>query len=116
MDPSVSSQALDKLQNMVFDQSLRQLSKRSLKYCFVYLDDLLDGLVMVLGNRKILSFDLKKVKARSHRQLGATNPYIFWTEGPVSFLVVTAVYVRMQLHTWCFKSMSSASWSFIVVS
>ena len=55
VDPSVSAQALEELQNMVFDQSLRQLSKGALKYCFVYLDDLLEGLVMVLGNRKILS-------------------------------------------------------------
>ena len=67
VDPSVAAQALEELQDMVFDQSLRQLSKGALKYCFVYVDNLLDGLVMVLGNRKILSFDLKKVKALHHK-------------------------------------------------
>ena len=67
VDPSVAAQALEELQDMVFDQSLRQLSKGALKYCFVYLDNLLDGLVMVLGNRKILSFDLKKVKTLHHK-------------------------------------------------
>ena len=53
VDPSVAAQALEEMQDMVFDQSLRQLSKGALKYCFVCLDDLLNGLVMVLGNRKI---------------------------------------------------------------
>ena len=40
------------MQDMVFEQSLRQLSKGALNYCFVYLDDLLNGLVMVWGIEK----------------------------------------------------------------
>ena len=48
---------------MVFDQTLRQISKGHIQYCFLYLDDLLTDLVMVVGNRKTLSLDLKKIKA-----------------------------------------------------
>ena len=66
-DPAVAAQALENMQDMVFDQSLRQLSKGYLKYCFIYLDDLLNGMVMVLGNRKILSFDQKKIKALHYK-------------------------------------------------
>ena len=35
----------------------------TLKYCFLYMDDQFNDLVMVIGNRKSLSFDLKKIKA-----------------------------------------------------
>ena len=62
-DSGVAAQALEDLQDMVFDQTLRQMSKGNLKYCFIYLDDMLNDLVMVVGNRKTLSFDLKKIKA-----------------------------------------------------
>ena len=51
-DPLVASQALEDLQDMVFDQTLRKLSKFQLKYFFYFLDDLSNNLVMVLGNRK----------------------------------------------------------------
>ena len=72
-DPSTASQALEDLQDMVFDQTLRKLSKCQLKYFFYYLDDVSNSLVMVLGNRKIISFDSKKVKALQ-RQFAGINP------------------------------------------
>jgi len=72
-DPSTASQALEDLQDMVFDQSLRKLSRCQLKYFFYYLDDVSNNLVMVLGNRKIISFDAKKVKALQ-RQMAGINP------------------------------------------
>ena len=72
-EPSTASQALEDLQDMVFDQSLRKLSKCQLKYFFYYLDDVSNNLVMVLGNRKIISFDAKKVKALQ-RQMAGINP------------------------------------------
>jgi len=69
-DPLVASQALEDLQDMVFDQTLRKLSKFQLKYFFYFLDDLSDNLVMVLGNRKIISFDSKKIKALQKQMAG----------------------------------------------
>ena len=72
-DPSTASQALDDLQDMVFDQTLRKLSKFQLKYFIYYLDDLSNNLVMVLGNRNIISFDSKKIKALQ-RQMAGINP------------------------------------------
>ena len=62
-DSGVAAQALEDLQDMVFDQTLRQMSKGHVKYCFIYLHDLLNAQVMVIGNRKTLFFDLKKIKA-----------------------------------------------------
>jgi len=62
-DSGVAAQALENLQDMVFDQTMRQMSKGHVKYCFIYLDDLLNDQVMIIGNRKTLSFDLKKIKA-----------------------------------------------------
>jgi len=72
-DPLVASQALEDLQDMVFDQTLRKLSKFQLKYFFYFLDDPSNNLVMVLGNRKIISFDSKKIKALQ-RQMAGINP------------------------------------------
>ena len=62
-EASVSAQALDDLQDMVMDQTLRQISKGNIKYFFLYHDDLMDCMVMILGNRQALSFDFKKIKA-----------------------------------------------------
>ena len=72
-DPLVASQALEDLQDMVFDQTLRKLSKFQLKYFFYFLDDPSNNLVMVLGNRKIISFDSKKIKALQ-RQMAGISP------------------------------------------
>ena len=72
-DPLVASQALEDLQDMVFDQTLRKLSKFQLKYFFYFLNDLSNNLVMVLGNRKIISFDSKKIKALQ-RQMAGISP------------------------------------------
>ena len=44
--PAVAAQSLEDMQDMVFDQTLRQLAKGALKYCFIYLDDLLNGPVI----------------------------------------------------------------------
>ena len=63
VDPSVSAQALEDVQDMVFDQTLRKLSKGHLKFFYFYLDDLMECLVMIIGNRQIISFDIKKLKA-----------------------------------------------------
>ena len=67
-DSGVAAQALEELQDMVFDQTLRQMSKGNIKYCFIYVDDMLNDCVMVVGNRKTLSFDLKKIKALQIKQ------------------------------------------------
>ena len=69
-EPSVSAQALEDLQGMVFDQTLRQLSKCNVKYFFVYQDELMDCSFMVLGNRKVLSFNSKKIKTLQNKILG----------------------------------------------
>ena len=53
---------------MVFDQTVRQISKGHIKYCFLYLDSQLNDLVMVIGNWSTLSFDLKKIKALRVKQ------------------------------------------------
>ena len=63
VDPSVSAQALEDVQDMVFDQTLRKLSKGHLKFFYFYLDDLMECLVMIIGNRQVISFDIKKLKA-----------------------------------------------------
>ena len=62
-EPAVSAQALEDIQDMVMDQSLRQISKGNIKYFFLYHDDLMDCMVMILGNRQALSFDSKKIKS-----------------------------------------------------
>jgi len=69
-EPSVSAQALESIQDMIFDQTLRQLSKGHIKYFYFYLDDLMECLIMVLGNRKVLSFDSKKIKALQYKIQG----------------------------------------------
>ena len=63
VDPAVSAQALEDVQDMIFDQTLRKLSKGHLKFFYFYLDDLMECLVMIVGNRKVLSFDTKKLRA-----------------------------------------------------
>ena len=69
-EPAVSAQALEDIQDMVMDQTLRQISKGNVKYVFVYQDELMDCSVMVLGNRKILSFDTKKIKSLQNKNAG----------------------------------------------
>ena len=66
-EPAVSAQALDDIQDMVMDQTLRQISKGVIKYVFVYQDELMDCSVMVLGNRKTLSFDTKKIRSLQNK-------------------------------------------------
>ena len=63
VEASVSAQALEDIQDMVFDQTLRKLSKGVLKFFYFYLDDLMECLVMIVGNRQIISFDVKKIRA-----------------------------------------------------
>jgi len=63
VEASVSAQALEDIQDMVFDQTLRKLSKGVLKFFYFYLDDLMECLVMIVGNRQIVSFDTKKIRA-----------------------------------------------------
>jgi len=63
VEPCVSAQALEDIQDMVFDQTLRKLSKGVLKFFYFYLDDLMECLVMIVGNRQIISFDVKKIRA-----------------------------------------------------
>ena len=60
-DPSAAAQALEDIQDMVFDQALRKLVKCQLKSVVFFLDGAIDAIIMVLGNRQILSFDAKKV-------------------------------------------------------
>ena len=70
-DPATAAQALEDVQDMIFDQTLRKLSKNHLKFFYFYLDDLMECLIMVLGNRKVISFDTKKIKAISHKNQAA---------------------------------------------
>ena len=51
-DPATASQALEDLQDMVFDHTLRKLSKCQLKYFFYYLDDLANNLSHGLGQQQ----------------------------------------------------------------
>ena len=69
-EPGVLAQALDDIQDMVMDQTLRQISKGVVKYAFVCQDELMDCNVMVLGNRKTLSFDTKKIKSLQNKIAG----------------------------------------------
>ena len=73
VDPSVASQALEDMQDMSFDQTLRKLAKCQLKSFFFFLDGSEDAVVMILGNR-ILLFDAKKVKALRLKMAGVSNP------------------------------------------
>jgi len=66
-DPAVSAQALEDIQDMVMDQTFRQISRGNIKYFFLYQDDLMDCMVMILGNRQALSFDSKKIKALQNK-------------------------------------------------
>ena len=60
------------MQDMIFDQTLRKLATCQLKSFFFFLDGSEDAVAMILGNRKIFSFDAKKVKAL--RMAGVSNP------------------------------------------
>ena len=51
-EAAVSAQALEDVQDMVFDQTLKQIAKGHIKYLFLYQDELMDCSVIVLGNSR----------------------------------------------------------------
>ena len=62
-EPGVSAQALEDVQDMISNQTLRQISKGHINCFYFYHDNLMDCTIMILGNRQALSFDSKNIRA-----------------------------------------------------